>query len=129
MCVCVFRFDPKDYNRAVLVLGDSGGGVCIMEFHNALSSLFGVQTCGKPGQHNKWLVLDLFVITSNHFYFLIISLIIILSLASSDNDVSVFIVVTVLIVITCKKEYILVFLQRTTCEFPSPSCNTTPQRA
>lgn len=37
------RFDPRDYNRAVLVMGDSGGGVCIIEFTSASSHLFGLQ--------------------------------------------------------------------------------------
>ena len=36
------RFDPRDYNRAVLMMGDSGGGVCIMEFTRASSHLFGL---------------------------------------------------------------------------------------
>ena len=37
------RYDPKDFNRAVLVLGDSGGGVCIMEFSTATTCLFSSQ--------------------------------------------------------------------------------------
>ena len=37
------RFDPEDFNRAILVMGDSGGGVCIMEFSAASSHLFGLQ--------------------------------------------------------------------------------------
>ena len=57
VCVCVWtqvfyftRYDPKDFNRAVLVLGDSGGGVCIMEFSTATTCLFSSQpgVMGKP---------------------------------------------------------------------------------
>ena len=43
------RFDPKDFDHAVLVLGDTGGGVCAMEFLSATTSLFGVQTSSKQG--------------------------------------------------------------------------------
>ena len=37
------RFDPKDYNRAILVMGDSGGGVSVIDFSAASSHLFGLQ--------------------------------------------------------------------------------------
>ncbi len=42
--VLSYRFDPKDMNKAVLIMGDSGGGLVVMEFFSAASNLFGIPT-------------------------------------------------------------------------------------
>ena len=35
-----FRFNPIDPNQALLVMGDTEGGVCVMEFSRAMTYLF-----------------------------------------------------------------------------------------
>ncbi len=34
------RYHHVDPNRAILIMGDSGGGVCVMEFNRAMAYLF-----------------------------------------------------------------------------------------
>ncbi len=71
-----YWFDPKQVNHAVLVLGDTGGGVTVMEFSNITNSLFcspanhhecqritfselykqdGLKITYKPKLHNDWV--------------------------------------------------------------------------
>lgn len=43
------RYDNNDFDHAILILGDSGGGICVMEFYRATRCLFGHFGTSKGG--------------------------------------------------------------------------------
>ena len=51
VCTCTCRYDDKEFDHAILVLGDSGGGICIMEFTRATRCLFGYFGTSKGGNN------------------------------------------------------------------------------